>query len=174
MSNTIESLWRLQHLTQQLSQQVTDILRQGQHSVPLQLHGSTLNPEAKEFVPVACSTPIMYNKGVFTTKRICDLLHMGETVYITVGIGRYADGYPLLSSVITWYDGRSFRVTACDDMPSLIGRSFEKPGTILYEFIRGLQEAGKLRHTPKMSVWRHCYVKRDGKHISFHRLATSH
>lgn len=170
MSNTIESLWRLQHLTQQLSQQVTDILRQGQHSVPLQLHGSTLNPAAQEFVPTVVSPTIT---PAVPSRRFSDLLHVGETVYLTVGIGRYADGYPILSSAVAHYDGHTFHVTACDDMPSLIGRSSEKPGAILYEFIRGLKRVGKLRHEPKVSVWRHCYVKRNGKHLSFSRLSSS-
>lgn len=166
----------------QLTQQMIEIIQQEQfRSSPLMsipLHASmarpasvarpalsALNPEAKEFVP---------QQAVSHRVRFSDLLQQGETVYLTVGIGRYEDGYPILSTATSVYDGRAFTIHSCDDVPEMIGQSSDKPGGLLFQFIRGLKRARKLRHTPKASVWRHCYVKRNGKHISFSRLSQSY
>lgn len=161
----------------QLTQQMYEIIQQEQFrsspSIPLRSSArpassvtrptlSTLNPEAKEFVP---------QQAVSHRVRFSDLLQQGETVYLTVGIGRYEDGYPILSTATSVYDGRTFTIHSCDDVPAMIGQSSDKPGVLLFQFIRGLKRARKLRHTPKVSVWRHCYVKRNGKHISFSRLS---
>lgn len=182
-------LMRLQHL----SQQINELIQQEQYrsspsmSIPLRPMSYTmighperarpaaaarpavarqgLNPEAKEFVPQQ-----RMNQAP-PQVRFSDILQEGESVYLTVVIGHYEDGYPILTACVALYDGKTFTVNACEEVPQMVGKSSEKPGTLLYEFIRGLKQARKLRHEPKGSVWRHCHVKRDGKHISFTRLA---
>lgn len=138
------------------------IMAHSQTSESIPLHTRpTLNPNAKEFVPAAAAAV-----------RLSDFLQEGELVRLSIGTGHYSDGYPMLSVAMCCYTNHTFHVTECVDVPSLVGTSSEKPGTLLYEFIRGLKRAKKLRSNIRVSVWKHCYVKRNGAHISFNRLAS--
>jgi hypothetical protein len=183
MNLTPETFLRLHSLYQQIN----DTIAQAQMhpnppmSVPLRTGAKSrlrrpapsthvFNPNAEEFVPRQASVPAD-SAPQRPAVRFSDILQEGETVYLTVGIGRYEDGYPILTAVVTRYENNSFHVTACEEVPAMIGKSSEKPGTLLYEFIRGLKRKGKLQHEIKASVWKHCHVKRNGSHISFSRLA---
>jgi hypothetical protein len=184
MNLTPETFLRLHSLYQQIN----DTIAQAQMysnppmSVPLRTGAKSrlsrpapsrsthvFNPNAKEFVPQQASVPASQRPVV----RFSDILQEGESVYLTVGIGRYEDGYPILTAVVARYENNGFHVTACDEVPSMIGRSSQKPGTLLYEFIRGLKRKGLLRRQIRASVWKHCHVKRNGSHISFSRLANN-
>lgn len=129
-------------------------------SIPIHTR-TTLNPDAKEFIP--------------KTKRMAtltDILREGEIICISVRIGYYDDGYPILCVLMARYENGVIHVTDCEDVPSMVGRSAETPGPLLFDFIRELRRAKKLRHNLTPSVWKNCHVKRNGSHISFRRLAT--
>ena len=105
--------------------------------------------------------------------RFSEFLQEGESVRFSISIGRHEDGYPIYTTAFATYKDNRFTVEKCQDVPSLVGKSRERPGTILHEFIRGLKESGLLgvdEYTRVVGIWRHCYVIRNGKHISFGRL----
>ena len=170
-----DALMRLPYLSQPIHERIQQEHNRSFPSLSIPLRSRGLNPEAKEFVPSQPQVRVPPQPQVRVPPqpqvRFSDILQQGEIVYLTLAIGQYEDGYPILSICATVYNGHLFTVSSCEDVPHMVGQRSEKPGRLLYAFIRGLKRAGKLQHEPKGSVWRHCHVKRDGKHLSFTRLA---
>lgn len=102
---------------------------------------------------------------------LISLLLEGEEVILRVNTGkRYEDGYPQFTTATTRYEKGVFTVTACESVPSLIGQSSDKPGTLLYQFVRELLRAKIIFRSFNIAPWKLCFVKRNGQHQSLYQL----
>lgn len=171
---SLDTIARLQYLYREIDNTVR-LAQQYSHAISLR-PAAPMNPSVpmKPTAPMNPNAPEFVSSTTVTKKhdvQLEDVLLDGEVVYLTMSIGRHADGYPILTSAVCdYYKGR-LTIHACADVPYLIGKSSEKPGALLYQFIRGLRRTGLLKKEVMPAVWKHCYVKRDGKHISLYRLA---
>jgi hypothetical protein len=179
----LETIAHLQYLYREMEQTIQMAQRASPSPiVPLQAARPTqsipLNPEAPEFVSshVVPSVKMVSQRWSRPSARpdaarFEDFLQEGETVYLSLVVGRHPDNYPVFSAAECTYHGGQFTVHTCVDVPSMVGKTSDKPGVLLYDFIDGLVEAKKLAHKVKVTVWKHTGVKRNGKHISLYNLA---
>lgn len=110
-------------------------------------------------------------KPEFDIYSLSNYLQKDEEVIIALSIGRYDDGYPILATVNTRFNGKELIVEGCKHANWLVGKPFVKVGRLLRFFV---DELYKKQIIANQLYIRHPYkyakVKRDGKHISLQKL----
>jgi hypothetical protein len=105
---------------------------------------------------------------------LSDVLQEGEDVWMRIIVGSEPDGYVKCSQARLQFDGSRLVVNECADVPSMVGKTSDKAGALLYEFMNGLLNAGLLRRTFRTAPWKLCFVKRDGVFVSLNKLRKQH
>ena len=93
---------------------------------------------------------------------LSDILQNNEEVTFTINTGKNNQGAFTTTTAVAVFDGTNLKVTACADIPSLVGLTSSKPGEILYKFMESLHKDGHISKTFGIAPWKLCYVKRHG------------
>ena len=101
---------------------------------------------------------------------LSDILQNNEEVTFTINTGKNNQGAFTTTTAVAVFDGTNLKVTACTDIPSLIGLTSSKPGEILYKFMNELKEANLITRTFQALPWRLCSVERDGQRETLSNL----
>lgn len=101
---------------------------------------------------------------------LSDILQNNEEVTFTINTGKNNQGAFTTTTAIAVFDGTNLKVTACADIPSLVGLTSAKPGEILYKFMNELKEANLITRTFQALPWRLCSVERDGQRVTLSNL----
>ena len=106
----------------------------------------------------------------WTPTALSDILQNNEEVTFTINTGKNAQGGFTTTTAVAVFDGTNLKVTACADIPSLVGLTSSKPGEILYKFMNELKEANLITRTFQALPWRLCSVERDGQRVTLSNL----
>jgi hypothetical protein len=101
---------------------------------------------------------------------LSDILKSNEEVTFTINTGKNNQGAFTTTTAVAIFDGTNLKVTACTDIPSLVGLTSSKPGEILYKFMNELKEANLITRTFQALPWRLCSVERDGQRETLSNL----
>ena len=101
---------------------------------------------------------------------LSDILQNNEEVTFTINTGKNNQGAFTTTTAVAVFDGTNLKVTACADIPSLVGLTSSKPGEILYKFMNELKEANLITRTFQALPWRLCSVERDGQRETLSNL----
>ena len=101
---------------------------------------------------------------------LSDILKNNEEVTFTINTGKNNQGAFTTTTAVAVFDGTNLKVTACTDIPSLVGLTSSKPGEILYKFMNELKEANLITRTFQALPWRLCSVERDGQRETLSNL----
>ena len=101
---------------------------------------------------------------------LSDILQNNEDVTFTINTGKNNQGAFTTTTAVAVFDGTNLKVTACTDIPSLVGLTSSKPGEILYKFMKELKEANLIARTFQALPWRLCSVERDGQRETLSNL----
>lgn len=101
---------------------------------------------------------------------LSDILKNNEEITFTINTGTNAQGAFTTTTAVSVFDGTNLKVTACADIPSLVGLTSSKPGEILYKFMNELKEANLITRTFQALPWRLCSVERDGQRVTLSNL----
>jgi len=101
---------------------------------------------------------------------LSDILKNNEEVTFTINTGKNNQGAFTTTTAVAVFDGTNLKVTACADIPSLVGLTSSKPGEILYKFMNELKEANLITRTFQALPWRLCSVERDGQRTTLSNL----
>lgn len=101
---------------------------------------------------------------------LSDILQNNEEVTFTINTGKNNQGAFTTTTAVAVFDGTNLKVTACTDIPSLVGLTSSKPGEILYKFMNELKEANLITRTFQALPWRLCSVERDGQRETLSNL----
>lgn len=129
--------------------------------------------QTRRFVPNRDVNPVRHaqeDDREISPYMLSDLLQEGEEVTMRIIIGAEQDGYPQFATATLQYDGTRLTVRTCELVPSLVGKTSDKAGALLYQFMDGLYDMGQLRRKFSVAPWKLCFVQRDGQLISLNKL----
>lgn len=145
-----------------------------QQAVPLtRTHAPRGRFQTRRYVPNRDVNPVRHaqeDDREISPYLLSDLLQEGEEVTMRIIIGAEQDGYPQFATATLQYDGTRLTVRACESVPSLVGKTSDKAGALLYQFMDGLFDIGQLRRKFSIAPWKLCFVQRDGQLISLNKL----
>jgi hypothetical protein len=98
------------------------------------------------------------------------LLKDDEKVTCNIGISRDPSGVFIYTTCVASFTGGLLKVIECQKVSGLIGKTFEKPGELLYEFMRELKNEGHINTMFKIAPWKLCSVYRDGRALTLEDL----
>lgn len=103
------------------------------------------------------------------TLALSEILNAGEVVTFGIFTGRDATGALQTSTAVATFDGTDLTVTECV-VGSLVGLKTSKAGEILFKFMNGLKEAGRIDRPFNALPWRLASVVRDGQKVTLAQL----
>lgn len=101
---------------------------------------------------------------------LSEILHVGELVTFGIFTGRDALGSLQTSTAVAKFDGTDLTVLECATVPALVGLKTSKAGEILFKFMNGLKEAGRIERPFNALPWRLASVIREGQKVTLAQL----